>query len=83
MGNIDRSTLIRNRFIECLNNGELFSCDELKIIEVLFERAKLMTIQDYANSVNKSYNGVQDMIARDKLSTIKISDKRFVIANLN
>jgi len=83
MANLERSTLIKDRFIQVMNNGELNYDDELAIIKALFTRYSLMTIQDYADFSCKSYPGVQDMIKRGKLATIEISGKTFILKDLN
>jgi hypothetical protein len=79
----EKSEKIANRFIEIVNNNDLIFSHELKIIEVLFKKFELVTVQDYAQKTGKSYNGIQDMIKRSKLATIEISGKIFILKNLN
>ena len=77
------SAKVSKRAIELIEQNKLEYTHELQLIEVLFKKFELVTIQDYADKIGKTYNGIQDKIKRNKLATIEISGKVFVLSRLN
>ena len=67
-----RSNLIRDRLIECSNNNEIEQGDELRIIEHLFNKLNLLSIQEAADVAEISYNGMKKRIEDGKEMSIKI-----------
>lgn len=77
------SEKVSNRMIELIEQNKLFYNDELHLIEVLFKKYELLTIQDYATLIGKTYNGVKYMIKQNELAVIDICGNTFVIKALN
>jgi DNA-binding Xre family transcriptional regulator len=74
-----RSLKIRDKYIECSQNGELDMCDELAILEYLVKRFNLTSASDYAKQVGISHVAVHKKIKEGKVSFITIGNKNFII----
>lgn len=59
MESLERSAKIRDRYIECSNNGELSYTDELIILNHLVQKFQLTTPSEYAKRKGMTYNGVR------------------------
>ena len=79
----DYSQKVTERMIELINQNKLNYSDDLKILKLLVQKYEVISIQDFANKQGKSYNGILDMIKRDKVATIEISGKTYVFNKLN
>lgn len=77
------SEKVSNRMIEIIEQNKLYYSDDLKILKSLFQKYELISISDYAKRINKSYNGILDMIKREKVATIIISNQTFILNKLN
>ena len=78
----DYSRKVTERMIELINQNKLNYSDDLSILKSLVQKYEVISIRDYANKQGKSYNGILDMIKRDKVATIEISGKNYVINKL-
>ena len=74
------SQKVSDRMIE---ESKLYYSDDLRILKSLHQKYEVISISDYAKRIGKSYNGVQDMVKRCKVATIKISKQVFVLNKLN
>ena len=74
-----RSQLIKERFIQCLENGEISMGDELEIIEHMVNRLNPKTQAEYAKFNNISQPAAKKRLDNGKEATIKLNGIRFVI----
>jgi hypothetical protein len=74
-----RSAKIKERFIECLENGELTMGDELEIIEYMVKRLNLKTQAQYARENGISEPAAKKRIDAGKEMTLTVAGIRFVI----
>jgi len=72
------SDKVSARFVDILNKNLLNYSDELKIIEVIFQKYKFETISDYAKSHDKAYNTVKEKVEKGKIMYIKLGGIIFV-----
>lgn len=78
MKTLDRSKKIKDRLIECSQNGELMYTDELHILQYLLERYNPMSLSDYARKEGISPNGAKDRIKRGKVMQLNIIGRTFI-----
>ncbi len=76
---MDRSTLIKNRFTEVVQNGELMMGDEMAILELILHRLHPIPISDYAKKEGITFNGAKKRIQNGKVAYIEMGSKTFVI----
>jgi hypothetical protein len=76
---IDRSSKIKNRLFECLENGELTLGDELEIIEYMVNRVNPLTPAEYARREGISRAGAKKRIESGKEAYFTIAGQVFVI----
>jgi len=69
-----RSERIKKRFIEVSQNNELYTSDEIQIIEYLFKRLNLLTITEAAKRSKVSYNGMKKRVETGKEMNLKVGD---------
>ena len=74
-----RITLIRERFIECLEKGELKIGDELAIIEYMVNRLNPISQAEYAREKGISSPAAKKRLDTGKEAYISIAKARFVI----
>lgn len=74
-----RSTLIRRRFIECLEKGELSMGDELSIIEYMVNRLNPISQAEYAKNQGISPPAAKKRLDLGKEAYISIGKVRFVV----
>ena len=75
---LNRSNLIKERFIECSHNNELLLSDECKILQHLFKKLHFLTISDAAKEKGISYNTVKLKIKKGEIMNIQIGGQIFV-----
>lgn len=76
---MERSTKIRERLIECSNNGELNYTDELHILHHLLDKFKPISLAQYARKERISVNGEKSRIAAGKVMNLQMIGKTFII----
>lgn len=74
-----RSQLIKERFIECLENGELTMGDELSIIEHMVNRLNPISQATYAKQQHISEPAAKKRLDSGKEAVIHIAGIRLVI----
>lgn len=83
MKTLDRSTVVRQRLKECLENNEVDFQDEVQIFELLLRRLKPKTRTSYGKMVGKTYNGVNYLRNNMMIYVTDIDGKEFVIDEKN
>ena len=73
------SNRIKNRLIQCVEEGEITFGDLIEIIEYLVNKVNLTSQSEYAKQLNISRAGVQKRIKLGKEATLKIKGKQFII----
>lgn len=76
-----RSELIKNRFKEVVQNGELMMGHEIEILEFILQRLNPITVADYARKENISFNGAKEIIKKGKEANFSFGSQKFVITN--
>lgn len=74
-----RSLLIKQRFLECLEKGELSIGDELEIIEFMVKRLNPISQAEYARRNQISEAAAKKRLDTGKESIVSIAGFRFVI----
>jgi hypothetical protein len=74
-----RSIRIKERFIECLENGELTIGDELEIIEYMVKRLNPISQAEYARKQGISEPAAKKRIDSGKEAFITIANQRLVV----
>jgi hypothetical protein len=73
------SERIKNRLIQCVEEGEISIGDVVEITEYLVNRINITTPSEYAKIKGISRAGVTLRIKRGKEATLKIKGKTFII----
>jgi hypothetical protein len=71
-------TAVKNRFIEIVNNNELFMNDELEILEHLFKKYNFKTLSDYAKDQKITYPGAKRRLEERRIMSINLGTITFV-----
>jgi hypothetical protein len=74
-----RSSLIKERFIQCLENGEISMGDELEIIEYMVKRLNPVTPAQYAKKNNISEPATKKRLDTGKEALIHIAGMRLIV----
>jgi hypothetical protein len=74
-----RSQLIKERFIQCLENSELSMGDELEIIEHMVKRLNPISPASYAKAQGISEPAAKKRLDAGKEAVIHIAGMRLVI----
>jgi hypothetical protein len=74
-----RSAKIKERFIECLENGELTMGDELEIIEYMVKRLNPKTQAQYAKMNNISEPAAKKRIDSGREAFIQVAGVRLIV----
>jgi len=65
--------------IKTIERGDLMMDEELHIYEVLLKKYPLLSIAEYARSVQKTPNGVRYLIAKDAVQHCEVNGKTMII----
>lgn len=76
---MDRSEKIKNRLIECLENGEISMGDEIEIIEYMVNRVNPLTPAQYARREGISRPAAKKRLESGKEAFISIANQKFII----
>lgn len=76
---MDRSSKIKERLFECLENGEIMMGDEIEIIQHMVQRLNLSTVSEYARHHGISPNGAKKRVDSNKEASIKLNGQTFIL----
>lgn len=75
----ERSEKIKNRLIECLENGEITMGHEIEIIEFMVNRINPLTPAEYARREGISRPAAKKKLESGKEAFLSIAGQKFII----